>query len=254
MSISIYFRQLVLMTNFLLEAPNFIFKNKLWKGFFKDRLIIALGILTLILFAKFGLDFINSKVAVSEINLESGDDTLKDKVFNIENLYSGSHAFTIMILIQLLLVHFSNKTISVKLGQEIKMSFKELVWSQLRSLIVSIRNWVINLILGIGIVILLSIFGPDFLVKPIKYILLAYFVGYLFLDSYLNAFGVSIKKSAPIIRQHIGAALILGLVTKVLFLLPVIGPLIASFICSVAATRYMLATEDSHVGQLAFPD
>jgi hypothetical protein len=77
----------------------------------------------------------------------------------------------------------------------------------------------------------------------------AYFVGFIFIDNFNHMFGMNIKESAVIVQKYAGAALAVGIMTKILFLLPFLGALIASFICTVGATWFMYLHEGDRISQ-----
>ncbi|MBK8515744.1 MAG: hypothetical protein IPL55_05465 [Saprospiraceae bacterium] len=152
----------------------------------------------------------------------------------------------------MLVVYFSNKTIEHLSGVTIQMSIKEMIMSQFRVISVSIRNWIFELVIGILISIVIGIFGPKWMTDVLKFLVSCYFVSFLFIDNYNFAFGLTVKESVEIVRRHVAVALVVGLVAKILFLLPVIGALVVAFICSVATTWYMHTSSDGHAGQEAF--
>ena len=64
------------------------------------------------------------------------------------------------------------------------------------------------------------------------------FLGFAFLDNYLEQFHFTIKESAKCIQSHFGAAVIFGIFTSILLHIPILGPIAVPFICGIAATRY----------------
>lgn len=257
MDISIYTKQAVNMGTKLINTIPFIVNNKLWRGFFEHRLVMIVAVLTAIVIPWSIFRYIESKSEILSSYSLSGDHISTANIQNsvsFQSLFEGGNKWLILILIQMLVVYFSNKTIEHLSGVTIQMSGKEMIQSQIRTIVVVIRNWIFELIIGIGISIVIGIFGPDFMVDWFKYFVGCYFVGYLFIDNYNHTFGVSIKDSAPIVRSHLGAALVIGLVAKILFLLPVVGAIFVSFICSVGATWYMHTSPDRHAGVEAFAD
>ncbi|MBK9737756.1 MAG: hypothetical protein IPO92_23590 [Saprospiraceae bacterium] len=245
------------MSAILLKTIPFIFENKLWIGFFKHKLTLLISIIASLVIPWSIFNFFSSNVKAAYDsnfkNTEIATASLQNAV-SFSSLFEGSNKFLIFVLIQMLTVYFSNKTIEHFSGIRIKMSGKELIQSQIRSIWVSGRNWLLNLVIGVGISILLGVFGPKFLEDWLKWAVSCYFMGYLFFDNYNNTFGLTIKESSFVIRKHFGAALAVGIVANILFILPFIGALFVSFICSVAATWYMHTSEDNHVGEVAFKD
>ena len=105
----------------------------------------------------------------------------------------------------MLVVYFSNRTIEYLSGVQISMSAKELLNSQVRIIVVSIRNWFIELVVGVGIALVIGIFGPAWLEDVMKFVVGCFFVGYLFIDNYNFTFGLAVKESFEIVKKHVGA-------------------------------------------------
>ncbi|MBK9257100.1 MAG: hypothetical protein IPM42_16610 [Saprospiraceae bacterium] len=240
----------------LINTPSFIYKNKLWSGFFKDKLVRIVTIVAAVMIPWSLINFISTKfsdVPQSTEDVKLGAAALESQL-QFKDLFDGTNKYIVIILIQMLVVFFSNKTIEYLSGVTIHMSVKEMIQSQFRVLVVSVRNWILELILGIGVAIIIGITGPDFLEDWVKYLLGCYFVGFLFIDNYNNSFGMKIKESSQVVRNHAAAAVLVGLVTKILLLIPFAGVLIVSFVCSVATTWYMHTSSDQKDGELAFPE
>lgn len=256
MTSSIFFSQLKEMTKIILETFPFIIKNRLWKGFTKQKMALIFIVITSILWVwSFIRYFKTNNEARDAANFENSeiDSSALSNAISFDSLFEGSNKYVLLILIQMLVVYFSNKTIEILSNHKIHMTIKEMIQSQWRVIQVTVRNWVIEIIIGVGISIIVSLFAPEFFEDVLKWIVQCYFVGYFFVDNYNNTFGMKIKESAVIIRKHMGATLIIGLVANILFLPPVIGAIIASFICSVAATWYMHTGPDAQLPTDAFP-
>jgi hypothetical protein len=228
----------------LLNTIPFIVFHKLWEGFFKQKAVLTISVLAAIVipytlydaYTNISSDFLTQKQSFI------GSESITK---NINDLFDGSNKYIVLILLHMFNVYFSNKTIEKLSGHIIDISFKEMISSQVRNLKVIIRNWIREIIIGVGISIIIGILGPDWLEEVLKFLLGSYFVGYIFLDNYNAAFKISIKESSHMVYHHAGAAIGLGLVAKILFLLPWVGPILASFICGVAGTWYM-HTSDMH--------
>ena len=71
------------------------------------------------------------------------------------------------------------------------------------------------------------------------YFVQTYFLGLAFIDNYNEQKNISIKESFSIAYDHIGAAIVVGIVAYTLFLIPLFGIIITPFICAVGTTTYM---------------
>lgn len=240
----------------LLNTIPFIFQNKLWEGFFKHRLVLTITIIAAIVipisFFSFISDYLATLNALHTKNSLTSLAALEN--FKLNKIFEGGNQYLLLLLIHLLNVYFSNKTIERLSSVVIDLSVKEMIYSYIRNLKVIIRTWFSELIVGIGIAILVGIFGPDWLEDILKFAVSSFFLGYIFIDNYNASFKVPIKTSFHIIKKHAGASFIIGFVGKILLLLPFIGIILTSFICGVAATWYMHTSDDRHAGSLAFAD
>jgi uncharacterized protein involved in cysteine biosynthesis len=233
------------MIQVLNETIPFIVEQKLWKGFFKQRtvlyLTIFLGIAVPITFFNYFDSRLTSKTDGSETarmglsSLNLGD-TL--------SIFSGYHKYIILILFAMLITYFMYKTLDAISGFEGKITIRDYIDSQIRYIIVTIRNWAYELVLTILISIVIGIFGPDWAKPILKFLVGSFFLGYLFLDGYYHIFEVKIKEANKLIQKHRSAALILGIVVKLLFAIPYIGAVIGSIVGAVSAAWYMHTSED----------
>jgi len=100
------------------------------------------------------------------------------------------------------------------------------------------RKWLYGLLMFIFISIICGITGTDYLKDAIMFLIYGYYMGFAFLDNYLEQFKFSINESVKCTQSHFGAATVFGVFTSLIISIPVIGPLIAPFLCAIAATRY----------------
>ena len=128
-------------------------------------------------------------------------------------------------------------------GHKVKLTFMNYLSSQFRVFVLSIRNFVLEKLISIPIVLLVSLFFPDFVGKIVAFSISGFFAGYVFLDAYFETFKIKIRNAMPLVNTHYAASVIIGIVAITLFNIPLFGGIIASFICTVAATRYL------HYGQ-----
>jgi hypothetical protein len=237
--------QLITVAHQLLKTIPFIITNKLWEGFFKQKAVLTISVFSAIVVPITIYDVFTdvSSDMVSQKQSFINSDTLEN---TYSALFDGSNKYLALLLLHMLNVYFSNKTIEKLSGHIIDISFKEMLESQFRNFKVIIRNWFFEIIIGVGISIIIGIFGPDWLEEVFKFLVGSFFVGFIFLDNYNAAFKISIKDSSQVIYAHAGSAMGLGIVAKTLFLIPFVGPILASFICGVAGTWYMHTSNAQH--------
>ncbi|MGB4959913.1 MAG: hypothetical protein WBO36_10590, partial [Saprospiraceae bacterium] len=193
-----YLAQANNMSHKLINTIPFIIKNKLWEGFFQHKIVMIVSIISAIAIPWSILKYLGSKIESYQETPTTVMGALNSGM-SLSSLMDGGNKYLALILIQMLAVYFSNKTIEHISGVTIHMSIREMVDSQIRVIKLSIRNWAFELVIGIGVSIVLGIFGPDWLEAPAKFVIACYFVGFIFMDNYNHAYAIKIKDSAVIV-------------------------------------------------------
>lgn len=174
--------------------------------------------------------------------LEAGKQSLENQKEKIKGkhkpLFSGSLKFLLLIFLEVLIYHFAVKTNNILKKTNKILAFKEFSTAQIRMIKVMGRKWIAGLLMYIIISIACGITGTAYLKDTIMFLVYGYYMGFAFLDNYLEQFHFSIKKSATCIQSHFGAATVFGLFTSLVMNVPLIGPLVVPFLCAIAATRY----------------
>ena len=181
--------QAVKMAAILLNTTSFIVKARLWEGFFKQRLVLIVSFIAALIIPYSLFDFIKSRIITQDITNTPGHAAAAmNEAVNWGSLFDGGNKYIVLILIQMLVVYFSNRTIEYLSGVQISMSTKELLHSQVRIIVVSIRNWFIEMVVGVGIALVIGIFGPAWLEDVLKFIVAKSVInsGDAFVGSYPN--------------------------------------------------------------------
>ena len=229
----------------LKSAPAFIQEHKLWHGYWEAswtaKVSIVLGALITLLFISNIGSGINQLISpdpnVDGMSLATMTDTL---------FLDGGVKYILLILLEMLIFHFSVKTIDVLKGTKTETSASEFMNAQIRMIKVSLRSYILEIILGT----ILGIFLGGIFELFSLFLLQAYFIGFAFMDNYYEQYNIKIRESAKYIREHAVAAIVIGIVGYVLFAMPLVGALLGPFICAVAATTYLFY-QSSHVGDEA---
>ena len=153
-------------------------------------------------------------------------------------LFSSSLKFLLLIFLEVLIYHFAVKTNNILKNTNTIPKFKDFSTAQIRMIKVMGRKWVLGLIMYILVSIACGITQTGFLKDAIMFLVYGYYLGFAFLDNYLEQFHFSIKKSVTCIQSHFGAATVFGIFTSLVMNIPLIGPLVVPFLCAIAATRY----------------
>jgi len=258
----------------LLDTPAFIKKHQLWKGFLDHSWVLIFSIVVASAFthtlyrdvhdyffsdeekemeiniATEDIDTDNKETekamdtipAQDEAGLEAEKQTLVEPEEIMEEdhkpLFSSSLKFLLLIFLEVLIYHFAVKTNNILKKTNKRPKFKEFSAAQIRMIKVMGRKWVLGLIMYILVSIVCGITQTGYLKDAIMFLIYGYYLGFAFLDNYLEQFHFSIKDSVSCIQTHFGAATVFGIFTSIVMYVPLIGPLIVPFLCAIAATRY----------------
>lgn len=171
------------------------------------------------------------------------DPALRDEVVKLKSegqrgaVTSGTK-YLIVILLEVIVFHFSVKTLSILTDRQRRPSFKEFMAAEIRMIKIMIWNFIKGVIVSAVVAFILNIFGLGFATPIIMFFVYAYFMGYAFIDNYNEQFSFTIRKSQSIIRCHLGAALTIGVIVSVMIYIPLIGPLFAPIFGAVSAAIY----------------
>lgn len=264
--------QIVRASKTLFDTPQFIFKHKLWKGFLDNSWVLLVSVIiasafTYILYNDIHDYFIPSEQEGIEINISTEDGELdsaeKTKVNAGENdikelvidkqdliskealkdqdhgsLFSGSLKFLLLIFLEVLIFHFSVRTNNILKNENKLLAFKDLYRAQIRMIKVMAHKWLYGLLMYVFISIICGITGTDYLKDTLMFLIYGFYLGFAFLDNYLEQYHFNIYDSARAVQTHFGAATVFGVFTSIVMNVPFIGPLLVPFLCGIAATRY----------------
>lgn len=223
---------------FLKQAPDFIKKNKLWEGYWAHGWIakwtIFIGALVTILFVCNIYNTFSSLAHSPESSETMNMGVIIEKVY-----FQGGIKYLLLIVMEMLIFHFSTRTLNILEGKSTSIKPSEFVSAQIRMIKISIRNYFYEIVIGILLAIVLGILGGSELKSFLMLFVQFYFIGFAFMDNYFEQKNLTIKESGYYIKEHLFAAVIIGAAGYGLFMIPLIGALTAPFICSVAATSYL---------------
>lgn len=229
-----------------IKANNFIKSNKLWKGLFKMKWVFWLALIfSLIISYQFISVFIDW---ISVLFLGQQNETSKlvstnmisnIQIFGNEVFVSGGVKYLIFIFAEVIIFHCTVTTINILSGKTQQPKFRDFLNAELRMIMVSLTAWIMEIIVSFIIGLLLSIFGLNLIKKFVELIIEFYFIGHLFLDNYNEQYGLTVKESFKHIQSHAGAAIAIGAVAYFLFLIPIVGMIVAPILGAVTGALYM---------------
>ncbi len=257
----------------LWDTPAFIKKHQLWQGFLDHKWIM---ILTILIMGTLSVTLYNdihdflvppeSEIAIDnstkeldeEImaleaaalyssdedreDLEAEKKSLIEKKEKLEAehkpLFSGSYKFLILILLEIMIFHFSVGTNNILKKKNRILTLKEFYLAQIRMMLVMGHKWIYGLLMYIFVSIVCGILSISYLTNFIMFFVYSFFLGFAFLDNYLEQYHFTIQRSSKHIQAHFGAATVFGVFASIGMSIPVIGPILVPFICAVSATMY----------------
>ena len=261
-------------TRILLSTPSFILKHELWKGFLEHKWVLIFSIVIASFFSytlckdiyhyfvptigqsidfeipteglDVGIEVIEDAFNISPDESQTQLENAKDKLIGKKEeltekhrpLFSGSLKFLLLIFLEVLIFYFSVRTNNIIKGEKKALAFKDFVKAQKRMIMVMGRKWLYGLLMYILLSILCGILDASRLVDPIMFFVYGYYLGFAFLDNYLEQYKFSLKNSSKCVQRHFGASAVFGVFASVLMNVPLLGPLVVPFICGIAATRY----------------
>jgi len=169
---------------------------------------------------------------------EDNNDDEEDGKAGHKPLFSGSLKFLLLIFLEVIIFHFAVKTNNILKNDNKIPAVKDFTKAQVRIFKVMGRKWIYGLIMYGLVSVICTLTNTQALKDSIMFMIYGYYMGFAFLDNYLEQFKFSINESAQVIQGHFGASLIFGLFTSIVINIPIIGPLVVPFICGIAATRY----------------
>ncbi len=234
-----------------LSVPGFISKHRLWVGFTSHKLVL-LAVVCLGLIAGFTfLEAVTQWWANLEIRkpldvgIQAANLLNNVAVFGYESFTKGAYKYLILIVMELLIFHAVLKTSKILTGFEEPLTTRIFVKAQIRMIKVSMFSFGMELVATILLSVALSLTNLEFLKGSLSFLIECFFLGFALIDNYneINRYGI--KASFKSTLRYPGAAIAVGMVMYVLILIPLVGPVLGSLICAIAATIIMHELNDA---------
>lgn len=232
------------------ESYDFIQEHKPWKGLLKHKWIFRVSVLIAFLIS---LRFIKVFTDWLSVNIfsQGSEDALQNNSslfqgfadFGSDLFISGGYKYMILFFVEIIIFHCAVKTLNILLNENRTPSFKDFIEAQKRMFKVTIRAYVYEVICTFLISTALSMIGFEFLKHVPIFLVQCYFLGVAFMDNYNEQFGIEIKESFAIIQQHAGAAVAIGFVAYIFFMIPIAGLFVGPVLAAVTASMYMYSQE-----------
>ncbi|MGQ9846327.1 MAG: EI24 domain-containing protein [Bacteroidales bacterium] len=155
--------------------------------------------------------------------------------------------YVILIILSPVLSYLSEKTEKIVKNKDYPFSFK--IWFKQigRSILLSVRNLFIQLILTFIVLILSFIPIIGWMVSPFAApficIFNAYYLGFSFLDYSFERKGLNISQSVSLVRKNKGLAVGFGMLFYLVYLIPIVGNFLAPFMAIFVVVAATLSAE-----------
>ncbi|MCR9289497.1 MAG: hypothetical protein NXI23_19155 [Bacteroidetes bacterium] len=250
----VYFRQFLLALVSWEQSWHFVKEHQPWKGLKEYGWITKIVVVGAIIF---GFQFFvslfswvtNLGTSQQALGLTSTVSSFYQDVAveNFKWIFSGGSKYLILILLEVLVFHFTRFTLAYLTGEKSDSTFDAFVKAEIRMIKVAIRCWVLETIIiaimGVG----LGIFGMGGLKEFFGFFVQCYFLGYAMIDNYFECYGATIKESSLKILEVAGATIGIGIVAYGLMYVPLVGVVLATTFGAVAGTMtiYKLMPPDT---------
>lgn len=241
-----YIRQFMLALVSWRQAWDFVKEHQPWKGLRNYGWFVKLGVAGAIVF---GFQFCSSLVnwvsnlgiASQGLGLTSTMSSFYNNVAleNFEWILSGGSKYLILVLLEVLVFHFTRFTIAFLTGKDSDSTFNAFINAEIRMIMVAIRCWVMETVIIFILGLALGIVGFESWKPLFAFFVQCYFVGFAMIDNYFECYGATIKESAKVIREFAGASVGVGIIAFGLMYVPLIGVVLATTLGAVAATIVM---------------
>lgn len=230
----------------MMSSYHFFINNRLWTGFFTHKWIALATLVIAVLFSYWTvcdvaslLTSFGSGSEISEASLIGEGISSEDKQEYAQTALNGGSKYVLMVLLEIIIFHFSIRTIEILSGSEMTAKFQQFWKAELRMIHVLFRGFVQALIAQVVVSVIFGVLGaPDFAKQIVMFFVYAYFIGHAFFDNYNELHKVKISKSERITQAHFGATLTLGVVASTLLMVPIFGAIVAPIFGAISANIY----------------
>lgn len=158
-------------------------------------------------------------------------------------VYSTLIKYIVLIIMSPVMTILSEKTETILTGKQFPFSFSQLMRDILRGVLIALRNMFFQL--GIVLLSLLVIWIPviGWFCPILLWLISWYFYGFSMIDYVCERRKLNVSQSIQYIRTNKGLAIGNGLIFSLLFMLPIVGVILASVLAPVAGCIAVLESE-----------
>ena len=220
------------------DVGRYVINKEVWQGLSAYRWLGRGLILAGIVLGLYTLTHLGGEAASSSEAAAS-----QQSLFSLDGLaeyYNGSAKYVILILMEVVIFHFTRRTLMAITGEYIDTTFNTFIAAEKRMIKVAFYSFIMESIWRLGGNIAFGILDVEAWFKmPYKYLLESFYLGFAVIDNYNELKDMSIKQSHRYTIYHMPVALIIGGMLFLILKIPFAGAVLGPIVCSVLATLTM---------------
>jgi len=219
------------------DAPEFIYEQKLWRGMKNYKWLMKTLVVGSVLLGLMTLESVGDHINqghnfASMVPSFSLDDLME--------YFNGSHKYLILIVMEIVIFHFTRRTMMIVTQTEIDTSFNTFITAEKRMIQVAFYSFILESVWRFVANTSLSILDiTEWMIVPAMLIIESFYLGFAVIDNYNELLNMSIKQSHKYTFHHAPVAVIIGFILFLILKIPILGVLIGPVICAVIATLIM---------------
>ena len=227
------------------KSIDFVKEHRIWEGIFKyswlSKFLLLVGVVGGLAFIKFVFNYWSQVEVTKGVSLASVSTSISGFFVEGYDLFIlGGLKYVILILMEVIIFHFARKTLEIKLDVELDTSLKAFIKAQSRMIKVVFYSWIMETIITFIVVkIGFSILSLGSIRFVATVLIQSYFLGFAIIDNYNEMYHMSIKQSQRYANQYAGVTLVIGIVTYMLMIIPLLGAVVGPLIGAVVAVLTM---------------
>jgi hypothetical protein len=242
-----HFNQFLYTLHSIPEAIRFFRKNRLWEGFLRygwvNKILILVGIIAGLQMLGNVFESMNVMDTSNAMALMSSMDNFVDNLVKNQWEFFTDEGFRygILILLEIFIFHVTHRAVDILLKDKMREPrLNDFIKAQIRIAVLGVICMVVE---GIVVAIVEPIVKAtpvvSWLKEPILFFIHCFFMGVLILDNYNEMFGLKIKESFKYSLRFPGIALAAGMVLRICFIVPFIGPVVGTLVTAVTVSIVM---------------
>lgn len=242
-----HFTQFLYTLHSIPGAIRFFRDNRLWEGFLRygwvNKILVFIAIIAGVKTLGNVLSSVNKVDTSNAMALMSSMGNFFDNMAKSQWEFFTNEGFRygILILMEIFIFHVCHRAVDILMKDKMKEPrLNDFIKAQIRIMVLGLMCMIAeSIVVSIITPIISNLPGLSLLKEPVLFLIHCFFMGMLVLDNYNEIFGLKIKESFKYSLQFPGIALAVGIVLRICFLVPFIGPVIGTLITAVTVSLVM---------------